>query len=108
VFAVAVLVLLAALSACAGPQAAAPPALPTAPVPAAPLAQAAPAAANCAPSAIQPSEGAAVYLVARVAGCPELIVVEWNGAELRMPADVLLATGLHPDVLAALPERETR
>jgi len=104
---------LAALAGCAGPlrTVSTPEALATAQVvivptptaiPAQPP-QVAPTAAvvDCTSTVAQLEPGEVIKLLARVAGCPGLVRVEWRTAELFVPVELL---GLSEADLAGLPE----
>jgi len=104
---------LAALAGCVGPlrTASTPEALATAqivivPTPTVVLTQppqVAPTAAavDCTSTVAQLEPGEVIKLLARVAGCPGLVRVEWRTAELFVPVELL---GLSEADLAGLPE----
>lgn len=107
------IIVLASCVACAGPlretddptsaanQAAPAPAVPTARL-APPAAQA--PAPDCTPTAEQPPAGELLALIARVRGCPDLLLVAVPGG--RIYAVPLTSLDLDPALVAALPERE--
>lgn len=98
------------LAACAEPcciQPTTPTATPVPALPAAPALAGAPSPA-CGVSLYQPNDSEMLWLVARVAGCPGLVLVHQSDPSLLMivSAETLTAGGIPADVIAGLPEQE--